>query len=217
MLKLIDGAVENRLFISIGEIMKYIGFCLMLLFLVSCSGKTTVLLLPEDDGSVGKVEVKGRMGGSQVVETPNSYTVVDFVSASPAAVKGMSAEEIEKRFSTVIKSQPEKPIAFLLYFESDSIELMKKSHALIPDVLLEIKERQPCEIGVVGHTDRLGSRSYNIKLSFKRAATVEKILRASDLEIGGIYISSYGENDPVIKTPDGVSEPLNRRVEVVIR
>ncbi|OEU48519.1 MAG: hypothetical protein BA862_03380 [Desulfobulbaceae bacterium S3730MH12] len=196
--------------------MKNIYLCLMLLFLVSCSGKTTVLLLPETDGSVGKVEVSGKEA-SQVIETPNSYTVVDAFSASPAAVKEMGADEIGKRFSTVIRAQPEKPIAFLLYFESGSTELIKKSSAIIPNVLLEIKERQPCEIGVVGHTDRLGSRSYNIKLSFKRAAAVEKILRTSDLEIGGIYISSYGENDPFIKTLDGVSEPLNRRVEVVIR
>jgi len=197
--------------------MKYIGLCLMLLFLVSCSGKTTVLLLPEDDGSVGKVEVKGGKS-SQVIETPNSYTVIDSLSASPATVKEMSGEEIEQRFSTVIKAQPEKPVAFLLYFNSGSTELIKKSHALIHhDVLLKIEERQPCEISVIGHTDRLGSRTYNIKLSFKRAAAVEKILRASDLEIGGIYISSYGENDPVIKTPDGVPEPLNRRVEIVIR
>ena len=196
--------------------MKYIGLCLMLLFLVSCSGKTTVLLLPEDDGSVGKVEVKSGES-SQVIETPNSYTVVDSLSASPATVKEMSDEEIEQRFSTVIKAQPEKPVAFLLYFNSGSTELIKKSHALIHDVLLKIEERQPCEISVIGHTDRLGSRTYNIKLSFKRAAAVEKILRASDLEIGGIYISSYGENDPVIKTPDGVPEPLNRRVEIVIR
>ncbi len=196
--------------------MKNICLCFMLLLLVSCSGKTTVLLLPETDGSVGKVEVRGEEA-SQVIETPNSYTVVDSFSASPAAVEEMDAEEIEKRFSTVIRAQPEKPIAFLLYFESDSTELIKKSSAIMSNVLLEINERQPCEIGVIGHTDRLGSRSYNIKLSFKRAAAVEKILRASDLEIGGIYISSHGENDPVIKTPDGVSEPLNRRVEVVIR
>lgn len=196
--------------------MKNICLCFMLLLLASCSGKTTVLLLPETDGSVGKVEVRGEEA-SQVIETRNSYTVVDSFSASPAAVEEMDAEEIEKRFSTVIRSQPEKPIVFLLYFESDSTELIKKSSAIMPNVLLEINERQPCEIGVIGHTDRLGSRNYNIKLSFKRAAAVEKILRASDLEIGGIYISSYGENDPVIKTPDGVSEPLNRRVEVVIR
>ena len=50
-----------------------------------------------------------------------------------------------------------------------------------------------------------------------RARAVEKILRASNLEIDKIDISSHGENDPIKKTPDGVSEPLNRRVEVIVR
>ena len=196
--------------------MKYIGICLVLLSLISCSGKTTVLLLPEDDGSVGIVEVRGEEA-SQVIKTPNSYTVVDSFSASPAPVKEMTAEEIEKRFSTVIKAQPKKPIAFFVYFELGSTELVEKSQAIIQDVLLEIKERQPCEISVIGHADRMGSRNYNINLSLKRAYAVEKILRASYLEIVEIGVSSHGENEPIIKTPDGTAESLNRRVEIIVR
>ena len=196
--------------------MKSIGIFLMLLSLVSCSGKTTVLLLPEDDGSVGMVEVRGE-GASQVIKTPNSYTVIDSFSTRPAAVKEMSTEEIEERFSTVIKAQAQKPITFLLYFKSGTTELERKSQATIQDVLLEIKERQPCEISVVGHTDRTGSRSYNITLSFNRASAVKKILRASYPEVGVIDISSHGENDPVKRTVDGVSEPFNRRVEIIVR
>jgi outer membrane protein OmpA-like peptidoglycan-associated protein len=196
--------------------MKYFGLCLMLLSLISCSGKTTVLLLPEDDGSVGMVEVRGEEA-SQVITTPNSYTVVDALSASPAPVKEMSTDEIEKRFSTVIKAQPKKPIAFSVYFELGSTELVEKSQTIIQDVLLEIKERQPCEVSVIGHSDRMGSRSYNINLSLKRASAVEKILRASSLEIGEIGVSSHGENEPVIKTPDGTPESLNRRVEIIVR
>jgi len=196
--------------------MKYIALCLMLLSLVSCSGKTTVLLLPEDDGSVGIVEVKSEEA-SKIINTANSYTVVDSFSSSPAPVKEMSAEEIEKRFSEVIKAQPKKPKSFLIYFESGSTKLVGKSQAAIEGALLEIKDRQPCEISVIGHSDRMGSRNYNIKLSLKRARAVEKILRASNLEIDKIDISSHGENDPIKKTPDGVSEPLNRRVEVIVR
>lgn len=196
--------------------MKYLCLCLLLLSLISCSGKTTVLLLPEDDGSVGMVEVRGEKA-SQVIKTPNSYTVVGALSASPGPVKEMSLEEIEKRFSTVIKAQPPKPIAFLVYFGSGSTELVEKSLSIIQDVILEIKKRQPCEISVIGHSDRMGSRSSNIKLSLKRASAVEKVLRAYYPEIGEIGISSHGENDPIIKTPDDSAEPLNRRVEIIVR
>lgn len=208
--------MNHKKSITAGEVMKYIGLYLILLSLVSCSGKTTVLLLPEDDGSVGMIEVRGEEG-SQVIKTPNSYTVIDSSSAPPTPVQEMSTEEIEKRFSTVIKAQPPNPKTSVLYFKSDSTALEKRSKAIIQEMVSEIKERQPCEISVIGHTDRMGSRSYNIKLSFNRASTVRRILLDSYPEIGEIDIASHGENDPIVKTADGVSEPLNRRVEITVR
>lgn len=194
--------------------MKYIGFLFFLLSLVSCSGKTTVILLAEDDGSIGMVEVKGEQS-SQIINSANSYTVVDI--SSPSSVKEMSSEEIENRFTEVIKAQPLKPASFLLYFNSDSIRLVHKSKASLPDVFQVIKEREPCQIVIVGHTDRRGPHSYNVALSLKRASAIKKFIEAAGLEVTRIDVYSYGENDPLVQTKDDVSEPLNRRVEVIIR
>lgn len=194
--------------------MKSLSFLFLLLTLVSCSGKTTVVLLPEEDGTVGLVEVKGKQK-SQVINTANTYTVVS--ASSPSNVKEMSSEEIEKRFTTVIKAQPAKPISFLLYFSSDSTRLVPKSKATLPAIFEKISKKQPCQIVIIGHTDRMGPRNYNINLSLKRASAIKKIIESADLEITRIDIYSYGENDPIIKTKDGVSEPLNRRVEITVR
>jgi outer membrane protein OmpA-like peptidoglycan-associated protein len=32
-----------------------------------------------------------------------------------------------------------------------------------------------------------------------------------------LEITSHGEGNPLIKTPDGTAEPKNRRVEIVVR
>lgn len=199
---------------KLGNTSKYIGLLFFLLTLVSCSGKTTVILLAEDDGSVGMVEVKGKQS-SQVVDSANSYTVVN--ASSPSVVKEMSSKEIENRFAEVIKAQPPKPISFLLYFKSDSTELVPKSTTSLPGLFRVIEEKQPCQIIIIGHTDSLGTRSYNIDLSIKRAVSIRKIIENKNHDITRIDVYSYGENDPFIKTKDDVSEPLNRRVEVIIR
>jgi outer membrane protein OmpA-like peptidoglycan-associated protein len=38
-----------------------------------------------------------------------------------------------------------------------------------------------------------------------------------EIDIENIVVESYGEEDPIIPTADGVAEPRNRRVELLIR
>jgi outer membrane protein OmpA-like peptidoglycan-associated protein len=46
---------------------------------------------------------------------------------------------------------------------------------------------------------------------------VAEWLRQIPSGITALKIESYGEEDPLIPTPDGVAEPRNRRVEIMIR
>ena len=50
---------------------------------------------------------------------------------------------------------------------------------------------------VVGHTDRIGSDSYNQKLSEKRAAAVKEYLVAKGIEANRVYTEGKGEKQPV--------------------
>ena len=54
-------------------------------------------------------------------------------------------------------------------------------------------------------------------LSLRRAKVLYDWLVSRQLEIVEIIVESYGEEDPLIPTEDGVAEPKNRRVEVLIR
>jgi outer membrane protein OmpA-like peptidoglycan-associated protein len=85
------------------------------------------------------------------------------------------------------------------------------------DILAAAEERLATDISVVGHADRAGEEDYNMKLSTDRARVVAA--RLVDMGIGDaiLHITSHGENDPLVPTEDGVPEPRNRRVEVVVR
>lgn len=65
-------------------------------------------------------------------------------------------------------------------------ELVSKAGAIKLEVIL-----------VVGHTDRIGSDSYNQKLSERRAAAVKSYLVSKGIEANRVYTEGKGEKQPV--------------------
>ena len=72
-------------------------------------------------------------------------------------------------------------------------------------------------IGVTGHTDRAGSDAYNMALSLRRANAVKDQLVREGIPAAGITVVGRGESQPLVPTADGVREPQNRRVEIVLQ
>ena len=194
---------------------RYICMVLCLMSLWSCGSKTTVILLPEDDGSAGEVVVKNKFS-STVLNKAYTYTEVDGDSSN---LLSQPADElqIKNEYQALFDAEPMKAAHFILYFKHDSTILTESSMALIPEILKIAKDREPSEIGVIGHTDSKGKSEYNNKLALKRAKIVGEILMNSGITMENLQIKSHGENDPLIVTDDNVSEVKNRRVEIMIR
>lgn len=181
-----------------------------------CAGKTTVVLLPDPDGTTGKVNVSNE-AGTVAMDTANEATTISGPQAAPKAPAPMSQEDIQAVFSRAIDAQPKPPVHFILYFISDSTKLRSDSRKMLPDILRTIEERHSVDISVIGHTDTVGSKEYNFKLSKERAKAVASYLVGHGVEAAYISVTSHGEGNPLIPTGDNVSEPRNRRVEAVVR
>ena len=78
------------------------------------------------------------------------------------------------------------------------------------------QQAAPIRIELTGHADRSGPRTYNQGLSQRRADAVSAELVRLGIARAEIGISARGEDDPLVPTPDGVREPQNRRVEIVL-
>ena len=191
--------------------------CLVLLLMLSaCSSqKSMIVLLPDQDGNVGSIEVTNEEG-SYVVDKPGE-TVAVAMNSKPQAGPAMSDEQIQETFSRALEVEPVQPLSFLLYFKTDSFELTNGSYALLDPIIEAIKTRESQDVSVVGHTDTAGSKEYNIVLSTKRAQTVHDLLVKKGVDPAIIDVTSYGEANLLVPTADNVSEPRNRRVEVIIR
>lgn len=193
---------------------KIFVFVLLFFILSGCASKTTVILLPDEDGTTGSVVVQTE-GASVTMTEP--YTSSSVRSAAPSEVLSIDQGQVEKKFTDLFEAQPAKPESFILYFTHNSLELTKDSLKRIYRVIEAVEKRTPASVSIIGHTDRTGKDSYNIKLSIERAETVKIILLKSGLKIDKLFITSHGENNPLIPTADGVFEPKNRRVEIFIR
>ncbi len=190
----------------------------LLALAASCSQTpgTLVVLLPEDDGTVGKVSVT-TAGGTTTLDTAGAATGLDSAGAAPGEVFQIKTERIDSIFERAIAAQPTPPVSFILYFRTGKTRMTVASRGQWPEILAEIRRRKTPDIGIVGHTDRAGPDAYNEPLSRRRAAIIQKRLVKAGIEPDIIDISWHGENNPMIQTPDGVNERRNRRVEFIVR
>jgi len=177
--------------------------------------ESQVILLSDPDGSVGSVEVS-TAAGKALLDEAGQMTIASS-SAAPSEPVKVSEKAIEQEFSALFAAEPAQPARFLLYFEQGSTELTAASRQLLQEILAEAKQRGSYNVGIYGHSDRTGSSEYNLQLSWRRAIAVRELLVESGVERKTMDVDSHGEGNPLVPTGDGVAEPLNRRVEVIVR
>ena len=177
------------------------------------------VLLPEANGKTGSIRV-ANAAGSQILDKPGDTTRVEDFSRPPIAPRPLDEKGIASIFGDALSAQPDltpRFVSFTLWFQSNKTKLTDVSRETLPEILRTIKIRKPTEIHIVGHTDRVGTDSHNLKLSSRRANFVRDFLTSKGIKPSVLFVSFQGESMPLVFTEDEVAELLNRRVEVMIR
>jgi outer membrane protein OmpA-like peptidoglycan-associated protein len=130
--------------------------------------------------------------------------------------KKISKKELNSDFSNVVNAMPKKTFNTNIFFKT-GIVLNDNYIIKIFQIKNEIKRRTPCEVDIIGYSDTKGPDEANLIVSRKRAILIKKLLEATKIDLPHINIFAYGETNQFIPTKDGVQEPKNRRVEVIIR
>jgi outer membrane protein OmpA-like peptidoglycan-associated protein len=111
---------------------------------------------------------------------------------------------------------PAPPRQFVVYFEFDKSDLTPEGAKVVLDAAATYKQTGSARIAVTGYTDLAGTQRYNLALSKRRADTVRSALVRQGVPDGAIAEAWRGKENPAVPTPDGVREPRNRRVEIVL-
>ncbi len=174
-----------------------------------------VVLLPDDAGKTGAVVVSA--GGTERLLSEPGQAVTVAPGAPPGTPYVMSDDEVRALAGPALEALPRPPARFVLYFDNDSTELTASSRATLREVVRAVKERRSPDISVVGHTDTVGSKGHNDRLSLRRARTVAALLAAKGARRSAMEIVSHGKSNLLVPTGDQVPEPRNRCVEVTVR
>ncbi|MBI5326650.1 MAG: OmpA family protein, partial [Ignavibacteriae bacterium] len=103
-----------------------------------------------------------------------------------------------------------------LFFEYDKFELSPKSYLELDRLEEILKDFPDNKVEISGHTDNLGSDSYNTKLSQQRAQSVVDYLVNKGFQINKFIAKGYGKSKPVAKNDTEEGRAMNRRVEFKI-
>ena len=106
---------------------------------------------------------------------------------------------------------------FLVFFDFDRSSLTPRAQAIVREAAQVAKAGRYARITCTGHTDTAGSNSYNLALSLRRANTVKDALVREGVAAHTIAVVGRGEEMLLVQTRDGVREPQNRRVEIVMQ
>jgi outer membrane protein OmpA-like peptidoglycan-associated protein len=143
-------------------------------------------------GQLTEANTEARLGGGQVRPRP-----------------------LTAKFDALLSAMPAAPQVFTLYFIEGTTTVTPDSAATLEQLRQIITPTS--DVQITGYTDTTGDPASNDKLSLDRAIEIRAALVQDGLPVGNARVTGRGQRDLRVPTGEGVSEPANRRVELIIR
>lgn len=138
-------------------------------------------------------------------------------AAAPAAVPAPAPAALAP--AAPAKSAPSsEKVSFAAdaFFDTGKAVLKPEGKAKLDELASKVKDMKLEVIIAVGHTDSVGSDSYNEKLGHRRAEAVKAYLLSKGIEANRVYTESKGEKQPVASNTTAEGRAKNRRVEIEV-
>jgi len=148
-----------------------------------------------------------------IPENNLEYTIYDITSANKIIADNKEDVIVtEKDYTIEIEN---------VFFNFDKFKMQITANDKLDLLAKYLSENSSAKISVTGYTDAVGSKSYNNRLSLKRANTVQKYLVGKGANKNQIETFAYGEDNPITlnKKNNKYFEPskkFNRRVEFYV-
>lgn len=166
--------------------------------------------------ALGAIESSTWAGGGALVGAgmAAAYCWVHGAEAQQVAVV-----EEEVMVEEVAVAEPAEAVRVELdvKFDFDKAQVKQESYGDIKALADFMKQYPQTSTVVEGHTDSVGSDSYNQGLSERRASAVRDVLvNQYGVESGRVQAVGYGESRPVADNATADGRAINRRVEAEV-
>lgn len=105
---------------------------------------------------------------------------------------------------------------YTVFFDFDSAQITSVGQ-LVLQALVDDWGKEAVTFELTGHTDAAGSKTYNEKLSLRRAQAVKNFVAGLDVAESKMTTAGVGETSLAVPTADGVREAKNRRVVIEVK
>jgi outer membrane protein OmpA-like peptidoglycan-associated protein len=164
-------------------------------------------------GERDKIQLAAR---TREVDTANAAT--DNAKQAANAANEQSARLQAEVDALKAKPTPRGLVLTLgdVLFDTGRAQLNSGSGRKLDQLAQFLNEHPERRVQIDGFTDSVGTDSYNLDLSQRRADAVRSALLSRGIDSSRIGSQGYGKSFPVADNTDSGGRQLNRRVEVVI-
>jgi hypothetical protein len=154
-------------------------------------------------------------GPFYLISSPSAYQATMDLVARDIMAAGVSSECAEYLLSKgQIQGYKQGDILARVFFDFDRFNLKQDARYILQS-LIEKLQRQPSNLILEGHTDSIGTKSYNMTLGLKRSESVKGYLIDKGIDPQTLTSVSKGENEPVASNKTREGRRKNRRVDMV--
>ncbi|MBI34366.1 MAG: hypothetical protein CMP67_03280 [Flavobacteriales bacterium] len=145
-----------------------------------------------------------------------------FKSENLIVPKNSAFQSIKKEIKLAPIKANESIVLNNVFFEFESYDLTRDSRTELNKLFNLLSNNPSIKVEIQGHTDSKGKKSFNKKLSQKRAESVKNYLVKKGINPERVKAVGYGEDQPIAKNTnaDGSDNEegraLNRRIELKI-
>ncbi len=141
--------------------------------------------------------------------------VDDFCPNTPGVVGG-DRPGCPKKNMLVVVTAKEIRITQQIQFEFNKSTIKGDiSFKILDEIVIILKDNTKITLEVQGHTDNVGSATYNQNLSQSRADSVRAYLVAHGTDPARLISKGYGLSKPLVPNSSDANRALNRRVQFI--
>ncbi|WP_284619497.1 OmpA family protein [Aquabacterium humicola] len=141
------------------------------------------------------------------------------MAQADAAAAQQRTQVLQQRLTDLQAKETERGLLVTLgdvLFEFNRADLKPTAQGQLQKLADFLKQYPDRRVLIEGHTDSIGSASYNEQLSRRRAEAVAAVLTGMGIGPDRVTFTGYGESYPVADNRTDTNRALNRRVEVYI-
>jgi len=150
-------------------------------------------------------------GGVTVLSQPESYVYMDRQADALRRELAGTGVEVSRQGENIVLEMPSD-----VTFAFNKSDIRPRFYTALDAVARTLNQYPATYVDVIGHTDAIGTASYNQTLSERRAESVASFIQDREEIPARLYVAGRGKFEPIASNATIEGRAANRRVEILL-